>query len=139
MNWTSERIAYQRQQEAINGAAVVGVKAADVVLLVPAPSPSSFQCICLNCWKLQDYEDGMLTSYPEVEVREQVVSVIRQYQPHVVLTWFGYRAFSLLPAEGWDDLNNFHFFLLLFFPYRIPSRSSMHWPNSARCCLYECH
>ena len=34
MNWTSEHIAYQRQQEAINAAAVLGVKAADVVLLV---------------------------------------------------------------------------------------------------------
>ena len=34
MNWTSERIALQRQEEAINAAAVLGVKAADVILLV---------------------------------------------------------------------------------------------------------
>jgi len=83
-NWTAERIAYQRQQEAINAAAVLGVKASDVVLL--------------------DYEDAMLTSYPEVQVRQQVIAVIRRFQPHVVMTWFGYPIFSLQPSAGWGDL-----------------------------------
>ena len=46
----------------------------------------------------------MLTSYPEVQVRENLVSVIRQVQPHVVMTWYGYPTFSLLPSAGWGDL-----------------------------------
>ena len=46
----------------------------------------------------------MLTSYPEVQVRENLVSVIRKFQPNVVMTWYGYPTFSLLPSAGWGDL-----------------------------------
>jgi len=53
---------------------------------------------------LIDYEDGMLTSYPEVEPREVLVKQIRTIQPDVVLTWYPYPNFALQPSLGWDDL-----------------------------------
>jgi isocitrate lyase len=46
----------------------------------------------------------MVTSYPEVEIRMQLVQAIRQVGPDAVLSWNPYANFALLPSEGWDDL-----------------------------------
>jgi len=86
-NWTSEHIAYQRSLEAINAAAVLGVPEGNVFLL--------------------DYEDAMLTSYPEQQPREDLVKIMRTVKPQVVMTWYPYPNFKLQPSQGWDDLG-FH-------------------------------
>ena len=53
---------------------------------------------------LMDYEDGMLTSYPEAQLREELTIYIRQYQPDVVMSWYPFPIFSLQPMLGWNDL-----------------------------------
>ena len=53
---------------------------------------------------LMDYEDGMLTSYPEAQLREEMTIYIRQYQPDVVMSWYPFPIFSLQPMLGWNDL-----------------------------------
>jgi len=56
-----------------------------------------------------DLEDGMLTSYPEQQLRQQVTVVIRYFKPNVVITWFPYPDFTAPPLKKqcplcWDDL-----------------------------------
>jgi len=75
--WSSEQIAAPRRLEAFAAAAVMNVSADHVFLL--------------------DYEDGMLTSYPEQQPREELVTLIRQVQPQVVITWYPYPDFTLQP------------------------------------------
>ena len=53
---------------------------------------------------LMDYEDGMVTSYPEAQLREELAIYVRKYQPSVVMTWFPYPLFQLQPSLGWADL-----------------------------------
>jgi len=84
LNWSSEQIALTRSQEAVAAALVLGVTASQVTLL--------------------DYEDAMVTSYPEQQIRENLVTSIRQIKPDVVMTWFPYPNFNLQPSQGWDDL-----------------------------------
>jgi len=84
MNWTSQHISYQRSLEALDGAAELKVPPTQVIQL--------------------DYEDSMLTSYAEQDPRQQIVQQIRTIQPDVVLTWYPYPNFELLPSKGWDDL-----------------------------------
>jgi len=83
-NWTSEQIAAVRYDEALAGASQVGVPASNVHLL--------------------DYEDAMVTSYPEQQIRQELVQIIRMIQPDVVTTWFPYPNFQMQPQDGWDDL-----------------------------------
>jgi len=85
-DWSPEQIAYTRQQEAINAAAVLRVPASQVTLL--------------------DYEDAMLTSYPEQQPRQDLVYHIRRIQPTVVMAWNPFPNFKLLPTV-WSDLG-FH-------------------------------
>lgn len=49
---------------------------------------------------LLDYEDGMLTSYPEAEPRKEIVYHIRRIQPDVVMSWLPHADFSLRPSQG---------------------------------------
>lgn len=42
----------------------------------------------------------MVTSYPEVQIRRDLVQQIREIRPNVVMTWFGYPNFKLLPSAG---------------------------------------
>jgi LmbE family N-acetylglucosaminyl deacetylase len=84
LNWTSEQIAVQRMGEAVAAAQILGVPSQNVILL--------------------DYEDGMMTSYPEVEIRSQIVGYIRSIKPSVVMTWYPYPNFLLVPSQGWADL-----------------------------------
>jgi len=86
-NWTSEQLAVARAQEAVNAAAVLGVPASNVWLL--------------------DYEDGMVTSYPEQQIREDLVTKMREWMPHVVMSWYPFPRYELLPSLGWSDLG-FH-------------------------------
>jgi len=83
-NWSSEEIAYVRSQEAVNAAAILGVPASQVTLL--------------------DYEDAMVTSYPEQQIRENLVTSLRQIKPDVVMSWYPYPNFNLQASQGWDDL-----------------------------------
>eukprot|EP01089_Gocevia_fonbrunei_P013947 TRINITY_DN3704_c0_g1_i2.p1 TRINITY_DN3704_c0_g1~~TRINITY_DN3704_c0_g1_i2.p1 ORF type:complete len:277 (+),score=61.02 TRINITY_DN3704_c0_g1_i2:758-1588(+) len=86
-NWTSEHIAYVRYEEQMNASTALGVPLSNVVML--------------------DYEDAMLTSYPEQDPRQQLIHQIRTIKPDVVLAWHPYPDFTLLPSEGWGDLG-FH-------------------------------
>jgi len=54
-------------------------------------------------------EDGMLTSYPEVDVRKQMTVIVRSVKPDVVFTWFPYPDLSVPPGTAncpkcWSDL-----------------------------------
>jgi len=83
----SQSLAQIRYKEAINAASLLGVNESSVIQL--------------------DYEDAMLESYHELQVREDIVRALRQYQPHIVMTWFPYPQFSLLPSQLWSDMG-FH-------------------------------
>jgi LmbE family N-acetylglucosaminyl deacetylase len=83
-NASAQQIAFMRRQEAYNAARVLGVPEANVFQL--------------------DYEDGMVTSYPQVQIKADLLSYVRRVQPDVVLTWNPFPNFALLPSEGWDDL-----------------------------------
>jgi len=83
-NWTSEHIAYIRQLEQYNASLVLNVPVSNVVML--------------------DFEDAMLTSYPEQDPRQQLVYQIRKWKPDVVFTWYPYPDFTLEPHSGWDDI-----------------------------------
>jgi LmbE family N-acetylglucosaminyl deacetylase len=80
LNWTSEEIAFTRSMEAMTAAAVLNVPSKNVVLL--------------------DYEDAMLTSYPEQDPRQLLVQQIRTFRPDVILTWYPYPNFNLQPHLG---------------------------------------
>jgi len=83
-NWTTEHIAFVRHQEALDAAAVLGIPNSNVVLL--------------------NYEDTMVTSYPEQDIRYEIINQIRRLTPDAVLTWYPYPIFQLQPSQGWDDL-----------------------------------
>jgi LmbE family N-acetylglucosaminyl deacetylase len=83
VNYTSQQLAAARYQEAINAAAVVGVPESNVVMM--------------------DYEDGMITSYPESALREELVTIFRRWQPTILMTWYPQMRFDLKPSK-WDDL-----------------------------------
>ena len=83
-NFTSAQLAAARQQEALNAAAILGVPSQNVHLLT--------------------YGDAMVTSYPEVQIRSEMIALIRSIHPSVIMTWFPYPRFELLPSAGWDDL-----------------------------------
>lgn len=76
--WTSDHIAFVRRQEAINAGAVLGVPEKNIFFL--------------------NYQDAMMTSYPEVEVRMRFIAMIRQIQPDVIMSWFPYPRYQLLPS-----------------------------------------
>eukprot|EP01111_Echinosteliopsis_oligospora_P000563 TRINITY_DN1061_c0_g1_i3.p2 TRINITY_DN1061_c0_g1~~TRINITY_DN1061_c0_g1_i3.p2 ORF type:complete len:198 (+),score=55.06 TRINITY_DN1061_c0_g1_i3:234-827(+) len=86
-DWSMEEIAAARRLEAFSAASVLGIPQENVMLL--------------------DYEDTMLTSYPEQEVRARLVAVIRRWKPYVVMSWSPFPNFKLTPNTGWDDLG-FH-------------------------------
>lgn len=84
---TAEEIAVMRAREAVNAAAVLGVTADHVTLL--------------------DYEDAMLSSYQDPEIRQRLVAVLRQIKPVATFIWWPYPELSLAPSAGWFDLG-FH-------------------------------
>ncbi|KAH3767201.1 LmbE family protein [Pelomyxa schiedti] len=86
-NWTQAQIAEERQKEQIAAGAVLGVPSENIVFLT--------------------YEDAMLPSYPHLEVVQDLVLWIRTIKPDVVMSWWPYPSFTLLPSAGWDDIG-FH-------------------------------
>jgi len=83
-NWTTEEIAAARRIEAVNAAETLNVPSTNVRIL--------------------NYEDAMVTSYSDLDVRTSLVTVIREIKPHVVITWHLYPDLTLSPSKGWDDL-----------------------------------
>jgi len=83
-NWTSEQIAVARYQEQYNAAAVLNVPASNVMLL--------------------DYEDCGVTVQNQQDILENVIQQIRAWQPDVIMSWYPYPRFELLPKNGWDDV-----------------------------------
>jgi len=83
-NFTSEQIAVARQAEAISAALVLGVPASNVILL--------------------DYEDGMIPTYAEGQLRQDLIAVMRRVRADVVMSWYPYARFELIPSQGWGDL-----------------------------------
>jgi len=86
-NYTCAQIGAVRQSEQIAAAKYLGVPEANVVML--------------------EYGDAMVESYPEQQIRADMISYIRQIQPFAIFTWFPYPNFNLQPSQGWDDLG-FH-------------------------------
>lgn len=87
MNYTAEKIAETRQevmctrqhlQEQWNAAKVFNIPQDHVVML--------------------DYEDTMATSYPEQQLRIDIVTAIRRWKPAVIMSWFPYPELSLQPT-----------------------------------------
>jgi len=87
MNYTAEQIAVTRQKEQHDAATVLGVDVSNVVML--------------------DYEDAMVTSYPEQQIRSDIVALIRRFQPYVIMSWFPYPDLYLQPTPYWGD-TGFH-------------------------------
>jgi len=87
MNYTAEQIAETRQGEQRDAAEVLGVSPDNVVML--------------------DYEDAMVTSYPEQQIRIDIVALIRRFRPYVIMSWFPYPDLSLQPTPYWGDVG-FH-------------------------------
>jgi LmbE family N-acetylglucosaminyl deacetylase len=56
---------------------------------------------------LNGYDDGMLYSYNETKVREDITEHVRREKPDVVMTWKPYPDFSVPDFAGWGDLG-FH-------------------------------
>jgi LmbE family N-acetylglucosaminyl deacetylase len=91
-NWTIQQISAQRmqvrfkiykilnRQEQYNAAAIIGVPASRITFL--------------------GYEDSMLTAYPEQDPRRDIVTAIRSIRPDVVMSWYPYPNFAMLPAQG---------------------------------------
>jgi hypothetical protein len=44
---------------------------------------------------------AQMTSYPESQLREELVQLLRTLRPRVVLSWFLYPNLALLPSQGW--------------------------------------
>jgi LmbE family N-acetylglucosaminyl deacetylase len=86
-NATNLDVAVIRQREQLNSAAILGIDASNVHILV--------------------HEDCLLHTYHSIKLQEEVVGYIRKMQPHVVLTWDPQPYFNLVPSEGWQDLG-FH-------------------------------
>jgi len=84
LNSTSEQIATMRAAEAKAAATVLGLAGTDVRLL--------------------GYEDSMLTSYSETDLRKALIAEIRSWKPHVLMSWFPLPRFELRPSLGWLDL-----------------------------------
>lgn len=42
----------------------------------------------------------MLTSYPEQDPRRDIVTAIRSIRPDVVMTWYPFPNFAMLPSLG---------------------------------------
>lgn len=64
-------------------------------------------------WTLHK-DDGLLRTYPYVELRRETTAYMRHFQPHVVVTLYPYPLFTAAPTcngacpdpwnGGWDDL-----------------------------------
>eukprot|EP01113_Clastostelium_recurvatum_P026220 TRINITY_DN3147_c0_g1_i1.p1 TRINITY_DN3147_c0_g1~~TRINITY_DN3147_c0_g1_i1.p1 ORF type:complete len:270 (+),score=44.91 TRINITY_DN3147_c0_g1_i1:172-981(+) len=85
-NYTREQIASVRQQEQINAAAYLGIPASHITFL--------------------SYPDTMVTSFPEQQIRAELVDSIRTIQPNVIFSWFPVPRLDLVPSM-WQDLG-FH-------------------------------
>jgi len=87
-NMTNEQLAVTRMKEQADAGAVLGVPRENIHLL--------------------DFEDSMLTSYPEVQLRMRLVAVLRQVKPFAVFSWEPSPTFrELQPQQGFLDLG-FH-------------------------------
>lgn len=86
-NKTAADVASIRQKEQINSAQILGIKQENINFLT--------------------YEDCLLNTYPSVQIEQELVGFIRNFQPHIVLAWDPQPYYELLPSEGWQDLG-FH-------------------------------
>lgn len=79
---TTEEIAAMRAKEAVAAAAALGVKAENVFLL--------------------HYNDGELGWEDNRNLETSLIAVVRQFRPHVAVTWERYPVLELAPGE-WGD------------------------------------
>ena len=89
------QLAAEREKEAQNAAAYLGV------------NPDYVQIL--------DYDDSMLKSYPEQDIRENLVIVVRTYKPSIVITFYPYigMLISILVVmiiSYWDGCSTIHRF-----------------------------
>jgi len=83
-DWTMDQIAAARRIEQLNAAAVFNIPPSNVIML--------------------NFQDAMVTSYLDIEMRPPLIREIRKLKPDVVMTWFLYPDLTLLPSKGWDDI-----------------------------------
>ena len=81
-NTTTEEIAAMRAKEAVAAAGALGVKAENVFLL--------------------HYNDGELGWAANRDLETSLIAVVRQFRPHVAVTWERYPVLELAPGE-WGD------------------------------------
>ncbi len=80
-NFSVSQLATTRQAEQLAAAEVLGVSPQNVAFL--------------------NYEDAMVSSTPEVQIKMDIIAAIRAVRPDVVLSWYPYPRFELLPSAGW--------------------------------------
>ncbi|KAH3764179.1 LmbE family protein [Pelomyxa schiedti] len=83
-NLTAPEIASLRQQETITAAAILGVPSSNIYFL--------------------GYEDAELTTYPEEDIRKNIIQLMREVRPEVVITWYLFPRFELQPGDIYIDL-----------------------------------
>ena len=79
---TTEQIAAMRAEETVAAAAALGVKAENVFLL--------------------HYNDGELGWAQNRDLETSLIAVVRQFKPHVAVTWERYPVLELAPGD-WGD------------------------------------
>lgn len=83
-NSTNAEIAKIRASEQLTSAAILGIDPSNVMIL--------------------NYEDCLLSTYSNFQVKQDIVRYIRKMQPHVVITWDPDPKFEMVPSQGWDDM-----------------------------------
>jgi len=85
-NSTTDEIAEIRQSEQENVASIYGIPGCNILYL--------------------PYDDCMLKYSNSEEINKQLITIIRDKQPHVMFTWEGCLQWDeLIPSVGWGDLD----------------------------------
>ena len=86
-NKTATDVAQIRQQEQLNSVSILSISPENVHFLA--------------------HEDCLLSTYSDIELKQELVGYIRMIKPHVVITWDPQPYYDMIPSDGWEDLG-FH-------------------------------
>ena len=86
-NSTNAELATIRQQEQLRSASILGIPDENIVFLT--------------------YEDCLLSTYPEEQIKQDLVRLVRQIMPDIAFTWDPDPKFEMIPSQGWGDLVSF--------------------------------
>lgn len=77
---------------------------ADIAQIRAVEAKAAAAVLGVHTVELLNYEDGMVLSYPEQTIQEDLTVCVRRHRPAVVFTWHPEWQLDLQPGEGWDDL-----------------------------------